>query len=105
MKILRLSKTGLILGVLYISIIIICVIWAQFISDPKGKHIILQLPVVLQHGFLLVIDATWILKGMAWLGVYLLLGLPMLVLLVLLGNIIEIIIKKCVRNYSVDERP
>lgn len=94
MKIIRLSKTGMILGAIYIGIIIACVIWAQFISDPKGKFIILQLPVVLQHGLLLAIDATWILKGIAWPGVYLLLGLPMLVLLVLSGNFIEIIMNK-----------
>lgn len=91
---MRLSKTGLILGALYIGIIIVCVIWAQFISDPKGKFIILQLPVVLQHGLLLATDATWILKDMSWLGVYLLLGIPMLILLVVFGNIIGNIIKK-----------
>ena len=94
MKILKLSRTGLILGALYIGIIFVCVIWAQFISDPKGKFIILQLPVVLQHGLLLVIDATWILSDLSWLGVYLVLGIPMLVLLVFLGNIIENIVKK-----------
>ncbi|MDJ0832578.1 MAG: hypothetical protein QNJ69_03590 [Gammaproteobacteria bacterium] len=105
MKIIQLSKTGLILGALYIAIIIVCVIWAQFISDPKGKFIVLQLPVVMQHGLLLAIDGSWILRGMAWPGIYLLLGIPMLALLVFLGNIIEDLVKKYISNYSVDERP
>jgi hypothetical protein len=94
MKIMQLSRTGLILGALYIGIILVCVIWAQFIMDPKGKFVILQLPIVLQHGVLLAIEATWLLKDMSWSGVYLLLGTPMLVFLVFLGNIIENIVKK-----------
>lgn len=52
-------------------------IWAQFISDPKGYYIILQLPVVLQHGLLLALDATHFLKDMSWPLVYLVLGVPM----------------------------
>ena len=59
---------------------------------------ILQLPVVLQHSLLLAIDATWIIKDMAWVGVYLLLGIPMLVLLVFLGNIVENKMKKVISN-------
>jgi hypothetical protein len=95
-KILQFSRTGLLLGALYVGMIITCVIWAQFITDPKGKYIILQLPVVLQHGLLFAIDATWILKGMTWTGVYLLLGIPVLVFLVILGNIYENIVKKVI---------
>ncbi len=98
MKIMRLSKTGLILGALYVGIIIVCVIWAQDTSDPKSKFIILQLPVVLQHGVLLAIGATWILNEMSWLGIYLLLGIPMLVLIVFVGNLVENIIKKSISN-------
>lgn len=94
MRILQLNRTGLILGAIYIIIVFVCVIWAQFITDPKGKFIILQIPVVLQHGLLMAIEATPFLKGISWLGIYLLLGIPMLVLLVILGNVIESIVKK-----------
>ena len=94
MKILHISRTSVILAVLYAGIIFSCVIWAQFITDPKGKFIILQLPVVLQHGLLLALDATWLLNGMSWPGVYLLLGIPMLIILVFPGNIFENIVKK-----------
>ena len=98
MRIIRLSRIGLILGTLYIGIVIACVIWAQFITDPKGKFIILQLPVVLQHGLLLATETTWILKDMSWPYIYLLLGTPMLVLLVFLGNITENIARKILAN-------
>lgn len=94
MRIIRPSRTGLILAALYIGIILTCVIWAQFITDPKGKYIILQLPVVLQHGLLLAIEATSLLKGMSWPSIYLLLGTPMLIVLVFLGNFFENYIKK-----------
>ncbi len=94
MKIIQLSRTGLILGALYIGFIFACVIWSQFITDPKGKFIILQLPIVLQHGLLLALEATWLLKDMYLPGVYILLGTPMLALLVFLGNIIENIVRK-----------
>lgn len=98
MEIIRLSRTGLIFGALYIGIVMACVIWAQFITDPKGKFIILQLPVVLQHGLLLATEATWTLKEMSWPYVYLLLGTPMLVLIVLLGNITDNIVRRILAN-------
>lgn len=86
---MRITKTGIVLGSLYLIASVSFVIWAQFISDPKGKFIILQMPVVLQHGLLLAFDATHILKNMNWAEMYLVLGVPMLVFLVLLGSVIE----------------
>lgn len=94
MKFLQLTRTGKILGSLYILILTFCVIYAQFITDPKGKYIILQIPVVLQHGLLLTVEATSLLKGMSWFSIYLTLATPMIVLLVATGNIIESIVKK-----------
>lgn len=95
-KFIRPGRTGLILCALYVGIIFACAIWAQFITDPKGKYIVLQLPVVLQHGLLLAIDATWLLEGLSWPAAYLLLGIPMLALLVLLGNVIEHVVLKSI---------
>lgn len=86
---MRITKTGIVFCSLYLIASGGCVIWAQFISDPKGKYIILQMPVVLQHGLLLAFDATQSLKDMNWAEVYLVLGVPMLVFLVLLGFFIE----------------
>jgi hypothetical protein len=93
MKILSLSKTGLILGRLYLAVILACGIGAQFITDPKGKFIVLQIPVVLPHGLLLALDATEFLNGLSWPAVYFVLGTPMWLLLVLLGNLMETIVK------------
>ncbi len=86
---MRITKTGIVLCSLYLIVSVGCVIWAQFISDPKGKHIILQMPVVLQHGLLLAFDVTHILNTMNWAEMYLVLGFPMLGFLVLLGSLIE----------------
>ena len=103
MKIMQFSRTGLILGILYIVIILTCVIWAQFITDPKGKYIILQLPVVLQHGLLLTFNSTHLLHNMPWVVVYLVLAVPMLALLIFLGNVIENLAKQRIMGQSSDE--
>ena len=86
---MHISKTGIVLCVFYFVASIGCVIWAQYISDPKGKFIILQIPVVFQHGLLLALDATHLLKNMSWPLLYLVLGVPMLGFLILVGAILE----------------
>lgn len=91
---MRITKTGIVLCSLYLIASVGFVIWAQFVSDPKGKYIILQMPVVLQHGLLLAFDATHILKTMNWVEVYLVLGTPMLCFLILLGYLIEFFVAK-----------
>jgi hypothetical protein len=91
---MRVSKTGVGLVITYLSVMCVCIIWAQFISDPKGKFVILQIPVVLQHGFLLVFDATHLLSGASWLLIYLVLGLPMILMLALVGWLIEYCVSK-----------
>ena len=93
MNIRPLSKTGLILGGLYLAVILTCVIGAQFITDPKGKFIVLQIPVVLPHGLLLKLGATGLLQGLSWPALYFVLGTPMWLLLVLLGNLMESLVK------------
>ena len=64
------------------------------LSDPKSKFVILQMPVVLQHGLLLVFDATHLLSGASWSLIYLVLGLPMILILVLVGWFIEFCVSK-----------
>ena len=86
---MRITKTGMVLCSLYLIASLGCVVWAQFISDAKGKHTILQMPVVLQHGLLLAFDATHILRNMSWAGMYLVLGVPMLGSLILVGSLAE----------------
>lgn len=86
---MRVNKTGLILCTFYLAAAICCVVWSQFISDAKSAYVLLQLPVVLQHGLLRALDATQVLDGMSWPVIYLVLGVPMLGFLVLLGAIVE----------------
>ena len=91
---MRINNIGIFLAAIYLAGLVACVIWAQFISDPKGQYVILQLPVVLQHGVLLFADATHLLNGMSWPTIYMVLGLPMIIALIFVGKIIEIIISK-----------
>jgi len=91
---MRVSKTGIGLITTYLLVMLICITWAQFIGDPKGKFVILQIPVVLQHGFLLVFDATHLLSGASWLLIYLVLGLPMVLMLGLVGWAVEFCVSK-----------
>jgi|SRR5690554_2009110 len=86
---MRITKTGTVLCSLYLITSIGCVVWALVSNDPKGSYILLQMPIVLQHGLLLALDATHLLKNMNWTGLYLLLGVPMLGFLIAMGNIIE----------------
>lgn len=86
---MRLTKTGIGLNLVYLVGALACVIAAQFIGDPKGQYVILQLPVVLQHGVLLSIDATHVLSDRSWAFIYVVLGLPMMVVLAGCGYLIE----------------
>lgn len=88
---MRITKAGMVFCSLYMISTVGCVVWAQFINEPKGKYIILHSPVVLQHGLLLAFDAIHILANMNWAEVYLVLGVPMLGFMVLLGSLIETI--------------
>jgi len=91
---MRISKTGVVLAIIYILALIACAIWAQFISDPKGQFLILQLPVSLQHAALLSVRANSLLSGMSWPEIYFVLGAPMLLVLMLLGYVIELAFSK-----------
>lgn len=91
---MRITKTGVLLCSLYLIASIGCVIWAQFINDPKGKYVVLQMPVVLQLGLLLALDATHLLRNMSWPLVYFVLGVPMFGFLILVGRSVEVSFSK-----------
>lgn len=93
---MRITKTGIALTIIYLTGLIVCVVWAQFIDDPKGKYVILQLPVVLQHGLLLSVNATHMLSGLSWFSIYIVLGVPMVFALMLLGQILELVAAKLI---------
>ncbi len=91
---MRITKTGVILNAIYVAIFLICVVWAQFISDPKGNYVVLQVPVIIQHALLLVFNATHLLAGKSWITLYIILCPPMMILLGLMGGIIDYFISK-----------
>ena len=91
---MRITNTGIVLTIIYITTLVVCAIWAQFVSDPKGQYVILQLPVSLQHAVLLFVGATNLLSGMSWPVIYVVLGIPMIVMLILLGYLIELFLSQ-----------
>ncbi len=91
---MHITRTGLFLCLLYVAASAACVVWAQFVTDPKGKYVILQMPIVLQHGVLLAVDAAHILRNMSWPSLYLVLGVPMMGFLFLVGGVVELVYSK-----------
>jgi hypothetical protein len=100
MNIRELSRTGIIFTILYVLLCIVCVIWSLFITDPKGNYVILQIPVVLQHGALLGLGMTHLLSGMSWTSMYFFLGTPMILFIYYLGKFTEAIIRHAFKNMA-----
>lgn len=81
-----LSKTGMILCVLYAAIIALC--WVLAFSagiDAKGKFVFLQLPLALQMAGLYELGARSWLMGLSLPKAYLWIGLPTFIALYGLG--------------------
>ena len=82
---MKFNKIGLVVSSVYFIIVVACIVWAVAIDDPKGKFVILQLPLALQMAGL---DALGILKylpAMSCAMVYLLIGIPTLWFFYLIG--------------------
>ncbi len=101
---MKLRKTGLIFGGVYIGICFIFIVWGMFTTDPKSKFVILQLPVVLQHGVLLYLEFTNLLAGMSWFKIYLLLATPVVILLYFIGFLIEVYSFKLISKFAHDQK-
>ena len=90
---MKITKTGVYLVAMYLVFSVVCVVWAQLTSDPKSQGVIYQLPVVLQHGLLLAIDSTEVLRGLSWFWVYALLGTPMVLVLLMVGALVDLLLR------------
>ncbi len=100
---MKLRKTGLAFGGVYIGICLIFIVWGMFTTDPKSKFVILQLPVVLQHGVLLYLESTNLLAELSWFKIYLFLATPAVILLYFFGFAIEIYSPKLMRKFAHDQ--
>jgi len=94
----NLSKTGIILVTIYLATSIGLVAYAQILNDPKSKFLFLQLPIALQHAFLLKLDLNNLLRGASWPSTYLALMPPMGVILYLIGRLLEFIFSKLIKR-------
>ncbi len=83
------SKVGLAFVVFYLILTLICVIWAFTVSDPKGKFVLLQLPVALQLVVVQELGYIKLLVGLSWFVIYPLIIIPTLVILYQIGAMIN----------------
>lgn len=86
---MKLNKAGLIVASVYFFIVVACIVWAVLIDDPKGKFVILQLPLALQMAGLDSIGVLKYLPAMSWTMVYLFIGVPTLWFFYLMGYYVD----------------
>lgn len=77
----RISWTGLALCTLYLLLSGWLVYEAQTAGDPKGRFVLMQLPIALQLSLLHALGLGAQVRGMGWAGSYLLLVPPLLAVL------------------------
>ncbi len=97
---MKLRKTGLVLSSLYILICVVFIAWSMFITDPKSKFVLLQIPVVLQHGILLYFGLTKLLSGLSWALIYVFLALPFTIMLYFIGHGLESLFSRVSCKFS-----
>lgn len=78
---IEMSKTGLWLCAGYVLLIAACVAYAFSLDEAKGRHVILQLPIVLQAALADALGMSGRLFTMSWPIAYLVLASPVLLLL------------------------
>ena len=72
----RWSRTGWVLLALYGLLILLCVGAALATEDPKGRFVLLQLPLALPIGGLVALGFGDALSRLSWWGAYGVVGLP-----------------------------
>lgn len=82
------SKIGLAFVIFYLLIVLICFVWAFSTSDPKGKFVLLQLPVSPQLALIQELGLEKFLYVSHWLIVYFLIIISTILVLYYIGNLI-----------------
>jgi uncharacterized membrane protein SpoIIM required for sporulation len=81
------SKVGLGLALLYVLLSLACVALSLASEgDPKGKFVLLQLPIAAQIALLHELGFGRFLAPLGWVAGYILLGIPTVVFLYFLGK-------------------
>ena len=90
MPMAKLNRIGIIFCVVYALIILICFVMAYSATgDHKGEFVFLQLPIVFQMAALNSLGLSTFLRGISWIGLYLLIGIPTFLFLYFLGLFID----------------
>ena len=84
------SRLGLLLAGIYISLIVFCLTLAYSAgSDYKGHYVLMQLPIALQISLLHELGLSDTLRNSSWLSAYFLLAVPTCVVLYGIGFLME----------------
>lgn len=81
------SRLGIGLCIGYLTVVALCVLIALASDDdPKGRYVLLQLPIALQASPFL--GQGSFISALSWIEAYTLFGVPTLVLLYVVGHLI-----------------
>ena len=86
---MKINNIGLIFGLIYFVIVLVFVIWANTLSDPKSQFVILQLPLAVQMAGLHEMGILKYLTGMSWVGTYIFIGIPTLLFFYFIGCLFD----------------
>jgi len=86
---MKISKIGLVLALIYLILLLACVVWAFTVTDPKGKFVILQLPLAIQMAGLDEIGILKYFTDISWTIAYVMIGIPTLLIYYCIGCILD----------------
>src|SRR5262245_39017267 len=82
------SRTGIAFCAVYVLLTIASVAWGLSVDDPKGRFVLLPLPLAFKSAGLHEIGVLPYLEGLSWTAAYLLLVPPTLVVLYFAGALV-----------------
>jgi hypothetical protein len=86
----RFSRLGLGLCITYLVLALAAVAWSALAAgDPKGRFVLVQLPIAIQAAVLDSLGLGSLLDGLSWVGAYIALALPTFALLYGVGALVE----------------
>ncbi len=93
----KISIVGVVFCAIYAFISLALIALAMSEADPKGKFVLLQLPIVLQMALVDSVGLEALLSGLSWPMAYLFLGLPTLLLLYFVGAQLQRVLRTAPR--------
>ena len=82
-------KTGIVLCTIYLALTTVFVAFALATSDPKGRFVLLQIPIAQQDKLVRSWGLGWLLEDMSWVTAYALLVPATLIVLYIAGLVLN----------------